>query len=260
MTAPKFSAFLVALVASCLVAAARASAATCPYARLAPAADGTSYVMQVFDLQTYAGAVDVTLYAGDDAYDAHIPAIAVQTRDQDDYRSETIRLARPAKTVFEAATFTFSASTATSASPSPPTGDCTYHLIVDQKNPDPVLSAALGEPHPGLAPLPLLKVIGSTGALACEHRYRYARIDGHAVAPQYPLVAQEGGQTGRVFVRVALNADGSVANVSLYKSSGFTALDQAAMNAAAQTKYLPEVFRCEPIAGAYLFSASFSGR
>jgi len=49
--------------------------------------------------------------------------------------------------------------------------------------------------------------------------------------PAYPAEAIAARQTGRTLLRVAVSADGSVAELSVYRSSGVPALDQAALRA-----------------------------
>jgi TonB family protein len=61
-----------------------------------------------------------------------------------------------------------------------------------------------------------------------------------------------------VTVRLALDASGKVTEATLFRSSGFPALDAAAMASASQTHYLPQVFRCRAVPGAYDFRANFS--
>jgi TonB family protein len=59
-------------------------------------------------------------------------------------------------------------------------------------------------------------------------------------------------------VKVDLDATGSVTGVSVYQSSGSSLLDGAALGAARQTNYRPQLQDCEPVAGSYIFSANFT--
>jgi TonB family protein len=78
------------------------------------------------------------------------------------------------------------------------------------------------------------------------------------VEPDYPKSAREQGVTGTVLVRVSLDPSGGVMSTSIYKSSGNAELDQAALAAAHESTYSPEIEDCQPVRGTYLFRASFS--
>jgi TonB family protein len=77
--------------------------------------------------------------------------------------------------------------------------------------------------------------------------------------PDYPSVARAAGVTGTVQVFVRLDASGNVVETGIYKSSGNATLDAAARRAAQDSSYSPEIYRCEPIPGTYLFRADFAG-
>jgi len=92
---------------------------------------------------------------------------------------------------------------------------------------------------------------------ACARPHMDARIT-RVVEPDYPNSAREQGATGTVLVKVSLNPSGGVKSTSIYKSSGNAELDQAALAAAHESTYSPEVEDCQPVGGTYLFRASFS--
>lgn len=58
-------------------------------------------------------------------------------------------------------------------------------------------------------------------------------------APQYPSVSRELGEQGRVLVRAMVTADGRVGQVVLRKSSGFSYLDQAALEGVKHWRFVP---------------------
>lgn len=92
--------------------------------------------------------------------------------------------------------------------------------------------------------------------VSCPVRYREAR----AVVPQqpdYPATARFRGAAGTVLIMVDLDADGHVAESTIYRSSGDIALDNAAWYAASHSTYEPEIFRCVSIPGSYIFHAAF---
>lgn len=60
-----------------------------------------------------------------------------------------------------------------------------------------------------------------------------------AVQPEYPEIAQQNNWEGRVVVKAYINADGSVGEVQVAKSSGHSELDEAALAAVKRTKFEP---------------------
>jgi hypothetical protein len=62
------------------------------------------------------------------------------------------------------------------------------------------------------------------------------------------------------FVRVTLDPDGRLIDVSIYASSGYTAWDRAALRAAALSTYTGAVSYCRPVYGEYLFGANYRPR
>ena len=68
------------------------------------------------------------------------------------------------------------------------------------------------------------------------------------VIPEYPNIATIMAQEGTVKVLCTVGTDGNVSNVRLFKSSGYAALDKAAMNAAKLCKFIPAIQNDIPIA------------
>ncbi|WP_417071000.1 energy transducer TonB [Niveibacterium terrae] len=54
--------------------------------------------------------------------------------------------------------------------------------------------------------------------------------------PEYPARSKRRGETGRVIMRIFVDEQGSVSRISLVRSSGYPALDQAALRAAQQAR------------------------
>jgi len=75
----------------------------------------------------------------------------------------------------------------------------------------------------------------------------------------YPDIAKQQGAQGTTTVKVQLDAGGSLVGTSIYKSSGFNSLDQAALSAARSSRYAPETVNCVKTAGFYLFVVDFTG-
>ena len=77
------------------------------------------------------------------------------------------------------------------------------------------------------------------------------------VQPNYPESARTQGATGTVQGKVSLDPSGGVISTSIYKSSGNAELDRAALAAAHESIYSPEIEDCRPVVGTYLFRANF---
>lgn len=58
-------------------------------------------------------------------------------------------------------------------------------------------------------------------------------------APSYPAMSRRLGEEGRVLLNVLVGTDGLAKHVTIAKSSGFTRLDEAALNAVAKWKFVP---------------------
>ena len=61
----------------------------------------------------------------------------------------------------------------------------------------------------------------------------------HNPAPAYPQLARRMGEQGKVLVRVLVSAEGRVERIELKSSSGSRRLDQAALDAVKQWKFVP---------------------
>jgi TonB family protein len=77
------------------------------------------------------------------------------------------------------------------------------------------------------------------------------------VPPDYPEDAALHGAHGTSQVLVTINADGSLAEATLFQSSGEIVLDEATLKAARETTYQSAVAYCQPVPGSYLFKSTF---
>lgn len=62
---------------------------------------------------------------------------------------------------------------------------------------------------------------------------------------------------GSVVVNVAIADDGKLLGVRIDKSSSRKAYDRAALGATARSKFAPQIYRCNPVRGNYLFIVTF---
>jgi protein TonB len=80
----------------------------------------------------------------------------------------------------------------------------------------------------------------------------------HNPAPDYPLMARRKGEQGRVLIRVLVTLNGDAGNVTLEKSSGSTYLDEAALNAVKNWKFVPARSNNEAVSGYVTVPINFS--
>lgn len=79
----------------------------------------------------------------------------------------------------------------------------------------------------------------------CAVPYKDATVKGSPASPDWPPNAMP-AEPADAAVKVAINADGSLADAWLYEPSGFPSMDEAAIDAAKSTKYLPAIMYCTP--------------
>lgn len=77
------------------------------------------------------------------------------------------------------------------------------------------------------------------------------------VAPPYPMASRRLREEGTVVLRIFVNADGTVGEVQLGKSSGYSRLDQAAMDTVKRWKLIPARRGSEPFATWYSLPLTF---
>jgi TonB family protein len=116
-------------------------------------------------------------------------------------------------------------------------------------NPVPADNAS---PGPGIRLTPALT--SAPGSTDCATPFADAVVS-HAVSPAFPYVAR--GLSSETFVEVAIAADGKLDEAWVWAPSGNKWLDQAALEAANQSKYLPARAFCENVPGTYIFRAVF---
>ena len=80
------------------------------------------------------------------------------------------------------------------------------------------------------------------------------------VTPDMPEMARQMGATGTAQIKVTLDAKGNVTAATVYKSTNNRSLDQAALQAAQQSKYSPQVKDCVAVAGSYLYVVTFESQ
>jgi TonB family protein len=198
--------------------------------------------------------VTMTIYTATKTYATHVPlAVALPAHDAT-FRSVPFAIENPASEPFEATEIDFEGTHVI--------GGCVVRFRLADRTPSDVdLREAYAGLDPSRPPTQLLRVIVEGNTLTCKNPYASARFDGlEGGRLDYPAMARIMGQTGTVLVKVSLTETGAVDGVAVYHSSRSSYLDQAALNAAQHAHYRPELFRCVPVPGAYLFRADFGAR
>lgn len=80
----------------------------------------------------------------------------------------------------------------------------------------------------------------------------------NAISPDQTASGSAAGTSATAMIKVDLDASGHVIGVSVYASTGSLELDRAAMQAARESSYAPEMRDCQAVAGSYLFKVEFS--
>jgi TonB family protein len=80
----------------------------------------------------------------------------------------------------------------------------------------------------------------------------------NAVSPDRTASDFDAGTNATAMIKVDLDAGGNVTGVSVYASTGSMELDRAALDAARESTYAPEMRDCQAVPGSYLFKVEFS--
>lgn len=77
-------------------------------------------------------------------------------------------------------------------------------------------------------------------------------------APDYPPTSRRLGEEGRVLIKVLVSADGAAENVQIEKTSGSERLDNAAINAVKQWRFIPAKRNNEALSAYVIVPVKFS--
>lgn len=80
----------------------------------------------------------------------------------------------------------------------------------------------------------------------------------HNPAPEYPQIARRRGDQGRVLIKVLVTSQGDASNVTLERSSGSNYLDEAAIKAVRNWKFVPARSNNEAVSGYVTVPINFS--
>jgi len=123
--------------------------------------------------------------------------------------------------------------------------------------PGPVGPETPGIPQPPVEPATPVPTVAPTPS--CSEPDVAAHVI-TPITPDTPELARQEGLSGVTEVRVDLGADGQVESVSIYRTSGSTLLDAAALRAAKASRYAPSQHACQSLSGSYIFRAVFDNQ
>ena len=122
--------------------------------------------------------------------------------------------------------------------------------------------AAPPPPAPA-APAPAAQSAAATDAtptLAIAAPKNVSHLDCRIVQPDYPTLSRRRGETGTAFVHFVVGLAGKIENIELKKSSGYSRLDDAAVDAMRQSSCKPYLENGEAVRAAYTQPFDFSLR
>ena len=79
----------------------------------------------------------------------------------------------------------------------------------------------------------------------------------HRPNPAYPAISKRLRETGTVILRVSLDENGVVQDISVQTSSDFQRLDQAALEAVRQWRFIPASRGAQPVPASVLVPIEF---
>ncbi|WP_435531282.1 energy transducer TonB [Ramlibacter albus] len=108
--------------------------------------------------------------------------------------------------------------------------------------PSPNAPTGVAEPQPPAPPIAAPVAAAPVAAPPAPPRIELPSSDAdylHNPKPAYPAMSKRMGEQGKVLVRVLIGADGSLIEAAITQSSGYERLDQAALSAVRQWRFVP---------------------
>ncbi len=115
---------------------------------------------------------------------------------------------------------------------------------------EPAAPALPAAAEPVAGPAPALAAVPSPAPPAAPQQIPPSAVQ-YLVepAPEYPRLSARAGETGRVMVRVLIDAGGLPREVQVGRSSGFPRLDAAALAAVQKARFRPPTLNGQPVFG-----------
>ncbi|WP_175463708.1 energy transducer TonB [Methylomonas sp. LWB] len=120
----------------------------------------------------------------------------------------------------------------------------------------PISDAPVPAPTPVAASSPTAAKSAPPAVTEADYRANYATNP----RPVYPAVARSHGWQGKVALRVAVTAEGFAADVKVERSSGYDVLDEAAVEAVKQWRFLPAKHGDTAVASSVVVPLNFALR
>jgi hypothetical protein len=134
------------------------------------------------------------------------------------------------------------------SSPTSPADHSIQNRTPAADDPTPAPAPPLALAAPAKAPFPPAN---------CDHPFTSGRVE-NAVVPQFPAGFGDPAFHGvTTILFVAVNSSGELVDAWVDVSSGYPALDVAAIEAAARSTYAAPIVYCRAVSGTYLFRADF---
>ena len=136
--------------------------------------------------------------------------------------------------------------------------------VVEPRRPEPVeaprAEPVRSEPHPVAAPVPApVETPKPAPPLPItQPRFNADYLDNPK--PPYPSVSRRMGEEGEVQLRVSVDASGNVQQIELHKSSGFSRLDQSALDTVKRWRFVPARQGNQPVSSSVIVPIQFSLR
>lgn len=125
----------------------------------------------------------------------------------------------------------------------------------------PVLESKRAEPVPEVLPPPAPVVAVASRPAPPPPPLIEPRSDADYLdnpKPPYPRLSSKLGETGKVFLRVLVKADGTVRELELHKTSGFDRLDHSAINTVQNWRFVPARQGSKPVDGWVIVPINFT--
>jgi protein TonB len=103
------------------------------------------------------------------------------------------------------------------------------------------------------APVPAAAAAPAVGkpTMALSAPRNVAHLDCSIVTPDYPALSKRRGETGTAYVRFVVGPTGRIESIELKKSSGYSRLDDAAVEAMHDSACKPYIENGEPVRATY---------
>ena len=119
--------------------------------------------------------------------------------------------------------------------------------------------ATVAEPAPAAsaAPVPTAPALAQHAVPAAVAAPSFDADYLNNPAPVYPLLSRNRGESGKVLLLVQVTAQGAAAQVEIRQGSGFPRLDQAALNAVRNWRFVPARRGDEAVAASVVVPITF---